>query len=82
MEALPRRPFGLSLPHAAIDDRQLGWCRLLCELLIEPRMRYSELERGGKLAVMRKETDRRRLGDFGWQRPFLARLSRMLDEAP
>ncbi|NBX28877.1 class I SAM-dependent methyltransferase [bacterium] len=66
----------------AIDDLQLGSCRLLAELLSQPGLGYGIVGRREKLAVLRKETDRRLLGDFGWQQPLLARLSGWLGELP
>jgi predicted O-methyltransferase YrrM len=66
----------------AIDDMQLGSCRLLAEWLIQPRMGYSIVDRVRKLVVLRKETDRRLIGDFGWQTPFLERLAGCLGDLP
>ncbi|MFM9058053.1 MAG: class I SAM-dependent methyltransferase [Planctomycetaceae bacterium] len=66
----------------AIDDLQLGSCRLLCELLLQPGLGYAVVGRKGKLAVLRKETDRRLVGDFGRYRPLLTRLSGWLGELP
>lgn len=66
----------------AIDDLQLGSCRLLCELLLQPGLGYAVVGRCGKLAVLRKETDRRLLGDFGRYRPLLTRLSGWLGDLP
>ena len=66
----------------AIDDLQLGSCRLLCELLLQPGLGYHVVGRQTKLAILRKETDRRLLGDFGRYRPLIARLSECLGELP
>lgn len=72
------KPGGL----VAIDDLQLGSCRLLYELLLQPGLGYAIVGRQGKLVVLRKETDRRLLGDFGRYRPLLGRLSGWLGELP
>lgn len=66
----------------AIDDLQLGSCRLLAHLLIEPRMGFTLVGRSPKLALLRKDTDRRLLGDFGWQKPLLDRLAADLGDLP
>ncbi|MFM7248333.1 MAG: class I SAM-dependent methyltransferase [Planctomycetaceae bacterium] len=66
----------------AIDDLHLGSCRLLCELLLQPGLGYAIVGRTEKLAVLRKETARRLLGDFGRYRPLLARLSGWLGDPP
>jgi len=64
----------------AIDDLQLGSCRLLVEWLAQPNLGYAVVDRVSKLVVLRKETDRRLVGDFGLQSPFLERLSGWLRE--
>lgn len=71
-------------PHGllAIDDLQLGSCRLLLEFLMQPKAGFSFLERRGKLAVLRKTGQQRLLGDFGWHRPFLDKLSAWLNQPP
>jgi len=66
----------------AIDDLQLGSCRLLYELLLTPKQGYALVGRRGKLAVLRKQTNRRLLGDFGRYRPLLDRLSGWLGDPP
>ena len=66
----------------AIDDLQLGSCRLLCEMLIQPGGDFTLLDRCGKLAVLRKDTARRLPADFSAQGPLLERLSGWLGELP
>lgn len=66
----------------AIDDLQLGSCRLLGELLLQPGLGYAIVGHQTKLVVLRKETDRRLLGEFGRYRPLLGRLSNWLGELP
>lgn len=66
----------------AIDDLQLGSCRLLYELLLQPKLGYALVGRRGKLAILRKNTDRRLLGDFGRYRPLLTQLSGWLGDLP
>lgn len=66
----------------AIDDLQLGSCRLLCELLLQPGLGYRIVGRQGKRAMLCKETDRRLLGDFGRYRPLLGRSSAWLGDLP
>lgn len=65
-----------------IDDLQLGSCRLLCELLVQPRLGCRLIARKTKVAVLAKDTDRRLLGDFGRYQPLLERLSTWLGELP
>jgi hypothetical protein len=59
----------------AIDDIQLGSCRLLYEWLSQSKTGFAIMERTPKLAILRKVVDQRFAGDFGWQMPFLERLS-------
>ena len=64
----------------AIDDLHLGSCRLLAELLAEPRMGFTVVSRSPKMVLLKKNSDRRLLGDFGWQKPLLDRLAACLGE--
>jgi hypothetical protein len=66
----------------AIDDIQLGSCRLLCEWLSQPKTGFTVVERTPKLAILRKVAERRFVGDFGLQVPFLERLSACLGGPP
>lgn len=59
----------------AIDDLQLGSCRLLAEWLMQPKTGFAVVDRTPKLVMLRKVADRRFVGDFGLQVPFLDRLS-------
>lgn len=59
----------------AIDDLQLGSCRLVCEWLGQSKAGFAVVDRTPKLAILRKVADRRFVGDFGLQVPFLERLS-------
>lgn len=65
-----------------VDDLQLGSCRLMHEWLVQPGMGYTCLDRTPKLSVLRKKSERRLVGDFGFQQPFLDRLSGWMDGRP
>ena len=64
-----------------IDDLKIGSCRLVHDMSLADGS-YSPISGNGKMAFLRKETDRRHAGDWLTHRSLLDAINASLDALP